>query len=55
MERKTSKWLGFLAGMGLALWLWQRERTSGDPSTGSGQAVNSRVKYALIRGTQSAR
>ena len=47
MKAKASKGLGFLAGMGLAIWLWQRERTDGD--------IGRRLKYALIRGTQSAR
>jgi len=67
MKEKMPKRLGFLAGMGLALWLWRRERAGGGPSTGpstgwggasgrrSGQAVSRRLKYAVIRGTQSAR
>lgn len=47
MKAKTSKRLGFLAGVGLALWLWQRERATGN--------VRRWLKYAVIRGTQSAR
>ena len=47
MKEKTPKRLGFLAGMGLALWLWQREQATGD--------MGRRLKYAVIRGTQSAR
>ncbi|MFQ6015482.1 MAG: class I SAM-dependent methyltransferase [Anaerolineae bacterium] len=42
-----SKRLGFLVGLGLALWLWQRERATGD--------VSRWLKYTVIRGTQSAR
>ncbi len=47
MKEKTPKRLGFLAGMGLALRLWQGERATG--------GVSRRLKYAVIRGTQSAR
>ncbi|MFQ6134109.1 MAG: class I SAM-dependent methyltransferase [Armatimonadota bacterium] len=47
MKAKMSKRLGFLVRVGLALWLWQRERATGD--------VSRWLKYTVIRGTQSAR
>ena len=47
MKRKTLKWLGFLAGVGLVLWLWQRDRATG--------GVGRRLKYATIRLSRSAR
>jgi len=47
MKGITPKRLGFLAGIALALWLWRRERPAGN--------VGRRLKYAVIRGTQSAR
>jgi len=47
MRGKLAKRLGLLGGMALAFWLWERKQTAGD--------VGRSLKYAIIRGTQSAR
>ncbi|NOZ28880.1 MAG: methyltransferase domain-containing protein [Chloroflexi bacterium] len=47
MKSKTLKRLGFLAGIVLAIWLWQRERDTSD--------ISRRLERATIRLSQSAR